>query len=167
MITVLTIRDPKTGALIAEEQIQPKEDKNIALARIYRKSLGPGAPEIMVISDSIWLEDKKWAADLGEEWGDFGLASLARSESHRGKTRGCSWQESGNRCQPRVWNFRPTNACSMKQRPAADAMRLFQSPLRLHSRWGTRLFSQKRGQIHLEASLSSRTAKLFLCGSPK
>ena len=36
-VDVLTIRDPKTGALIAEEQIQPKEDRDSALARIYRK----------------------------------------------------------------------------------------------------------------------------------
>ena len=57
MVKVLTIRDPKTGALIAEEQIQPKEDKDSALARIYRKTLGPDAPELTVIRKSIWLDD--------------------------------------------------------------------------------------------------------------
>jgi len=77
MVKVLTIRDPKTGALIAEEQIQPKEDKNSALARIYRKTLGPDAPELMVITKSIWLDDREWAAELERDWGGFGLALLS------------------------------------------------------------------------------------------
>ena len=64
MVKVLTIRDPKTGALIAEEQIQPKEDKDSALARIYRKTLGPDAPELMVITKSIWLDDENGPLNL-------------------------------------------------------------------------------------------------------
>jgi hypothetical protein len=76
MIKVLTIRDPKTGALIAEEQIQPREDKDSALARIYRKTLGPDAPELMIISKSVWLDDRKWAAELSRDWGGFELVVL-------------------------------------------------------------------------------------------
>lgn len=76
MIKVLTIRDPKTGALIIEEQIQPHEARDAALARIYRKTLGPEAPEFMVMTKSIWPDDRDWAAELGKDWGDFGLALL-------------------------------------------------------------------------------------------
>jgi hypothetical protein len=76
MVKILTIRDPKTGALIAEEQIQPKEDKDSALARIYRKTLGPDAPELKVITKSVWLDDREWAAELARDWGSFGLAFL-------------------------------------------------------------------------------------------
>jgi hypothetical protein len=74
MVKVLTIRDPKTGALIAEEQIQPTEDKDSALTRIYRKTLGSDAPEFMVITNAIWLDDREWAAELAKEWSGFGLA---------------------------------------------------------------------------------------------
>ena len=76
MVKVLTIRDPKTGALIAEEQIQPTEDKDSALTRIYRKSVGPDAPEFMVITKAIWLDDREWAAELAKDWSGFGLALL-------------------------------------------------------------------------------------------
>ena len=76
MVKVLTIRDPKTGALIAEEQIQPTEDKDSALTRIYRKTLGPDAPELMVITKAIWLDDREWAAELARDWSGFGLALL-------------------------------------------------------------------------------------------
>ena len=67
MIKVLTIRDPKTGALIAEEQIQPTEDKDSALTRIYRKTLGLDAPEFMVITKAIWLDDLEWSAELAKD----------------------------------------------------------------------------------------------------
>jgi hypothetical protein len=76
MVKVLTIRDPKTGALIAEEQIQPKEDKDSALVRIYRKTFGSDASELMVITKSIWLDDREWAAELARDWGGFELAVL-------------------------------------------------------------------------------------------
>jgi hypothetical protein len=88
MVKVLTIRDPKTGALVAEEQIQPKEDKDSALARIYRKTLGPDAPELMVLTKSIWLDDREWAAELAKDWGGFGLAVLGpKGESNLEKSR--------------------------------------------------------------------------------
>ncbi len=77
MVKVLTIRDPQTGALIAEEQIQPKEDQDSALARIYRKTLEPDAPEFTVMTKSIWLDDREWAAELARGGGDFALALLA------------------------------------------------------------------------------------------
>jgi hypothetical protein len=76
MAKVLTIRDPKNGALIAEEEIQPKEDDDSALARVYRKTLGPDAPEFIVITKSTWLDDREWAAELKRDWGGFGLAVL-------------------------------------------------------------------------------------------
>jgi hypothetical protein len=81
MVKVLTIRDPKTGALIAEEPVQPREDEDSALARIYRKSLGPDAPEFMVMSPSVWLDDRDWAAELARDWGGrFGLVVLGPKE---------------------------------------------------------------------------------------
>ena len=60
--------------MIAEEQLQPKEDKDSALARVYRKTLGPAAPEFTVKTHSIWLDDREWAAELGRDWSGFGLA---------------------------------------------------------------------------------------------
>jgi hypothetical protein len=30
----------------------------------------------MVITNSIWLDDREWAAELGRDWGGFGLAVL-------------------------------------------------------------------------------------------
>jgi hypothetical protein len=62
--------------LIAEEEIQPKEDEDSALAKVYRKTLGPEAPEFMVITRSIWREDQERAAELERDWGGFGLAVL-------------------------------------------------------------------------------------------
>jgi hypothetical protein len=76
MAKVLTIRDPRTGALIAEEQLRPEEDKKTAVARVYRKALGPDAPELTVLSESIWLDDRQWAEELEKDWGSFGLALL-------------------------------------------------------------------------------------------
>jgi hypothetical protein len=77
MVEVLTIRDPKTGTLIAEEPLQPEEDENSALTRIYRKTLGPDAPQFMVITGSVWLDDRKWAAELARDGGGrFGLVVL-------------------------------------------------------------------------------------------
>jgi hypothetical protein len=76
MVKLLTIRDPKTGALIAEEQIQPKEDKDSALARIYRKTLGLNAPELEVVTKSIWLNDQECSAELATDWGGFELVVL-------------------------------------------------------------------------------------------
>jgi hypothetical protein len=74
VVKVLTIRDPRTGTLIAEEPIRPKEDKDSALARIYRKTLGPDAPEFVVRNGSIWLDDQGSTPDLPRDWGSFGLA---------------------------------------------------------------------------------------------
>ena len=76
MVKVLTIRDPKTGALIAEEQIQPTENKDSALTRIYRKSVGPEAPEFMIVTKAIWLDDREWAAEKTGDWSGFGLALI-------------------------------------------------------------------------------------------
>jgi hypothetical protein len=88
MVKVLTIRDPKSGALIAEEQIQPNEDKDLALTRIYRKTLGPDAPELMMITKAVWLDDREWAAELAKDWSGFGLALLGpRGNSDLEKTR--------------------------------------------------------------------------------
>ena len=78
MPTVLSIRDPKSGALIAEERILPDEDKDSALARIYQKTLGPDAPEQAVITKSIWLDDRSWAAELLRDWGDLSSQSSAQ-----------------------------------------------------------------------------------------
>jgi hypothetical protein len=84
MMKVLTIRDPKTGTLIAEEPLQPKEDEDSALTRIYRKSLGPDAPEFMVMTGSVWLDDRDWAAELARDWGGrFGLVVLGPKEDPR------------------------------------------------------------------------------------
>jgi hypothetical protein len=77
MVEVLTIRDPKTGTLIAEEPLQPEEDENSALTRIYRKTLGPDAPEFMVITRSVWLDDREWASEPARDWGGrYGLVVL-------------------------------------------------------------------------------------------
>jgi hypothetical protein len=83
MVKVITIRDPKTGTLIAEEPIQPKEDEDSALARIYRKTLGPGAPEFIVMSRSVWLDDREWAAEVAKNWGSFGLVVLVAKNEPR------------------------------------------------------------------------------------
>lgn len=78
MVRVLTIRNPKTGALIAEEQIEPHEDRDKALLRVYRKTLGPDAPELMVLSKTAanWVEDPEGAVELAREWGDPQLALI-------------------------------------------------------------------------------------------
>jgi len=76
MVRVLTIRDPKTGVLIAEEQLPPGEEKDSALVRVYRKTLGPDAPELRVLTSTTWLEDREWDARLGRMWECFGLALL-------------------------------------------------------------------------------------------
>ena len=82
MVKVLTIRDPQSGTLIAEEPIQSKEDEDSALARLYRKALGPDAPEFMVITRSVWLDDREWAGDLAKNWGGrFGLAVLGPKDN--------------------------------------------------------------------------------------
>ena len=87
MVKVLTIRDPRTGTLIAEEPIRPKEDEDSALARIYRKTLGPDASEFMVITRSVWLDDRKWAAERAREW-DGSLVILApRDDPKPGKSK--------------------------------------------------------------------------------
>ena len=70
MAKVLTIRDPETGHLIAEEWLRPEEDTEAAVARVFRKTLGSDAPEQMV-NRSISLRDPKWAADRARDWGSF------------------------------------------------------------------------------------------------
>jgi hypothetical protein len=82
MVKVLTIRDPRTGALIAEEQIPPGEENDSALVRVYRKTLGSGAPELTVLTSTTWLDDREWDAKLGRMWECFRLALLGP----RGKT---------------------------------------------------------------------------------
>jgi hypothetical protein len=54
VVKVLTIRDAKTGALIAQEQLRPKDDKDSVLTRIYRKAVGPEGPEFAILSRSRW-----------------------------------------------------------------------------------------------------------------
>lgn len=76
MIKILTIRDPKTGTLIAEERIEPDEDRDAALARIARKALAPDGPELMVTTRSIWLDDRERAVALASDWAGFGLVVL-------------------------------------------------------------------------------------------
>jgi hypothetical protein len=76
MAKVLTIRDPKTGYLIAEEWLRPREDKDAALVRVYRKTLGPEAPEHVILTHAIWLDDQAWAADIAKDWGSFSLSLL-------------------------------------------------------------------------------------------
>lgn len=70
MAKVLTIRDPRTGHLIAEEWLPPEEDTEAAVARVFRKTLGPDAPEQMV-NRSVSFSDPKWAADRARDWGSF------------------------------------------------------------------------------------------------
>jgi hypothetical protein len=76
MVKVLTIRDPKTGKLIAEQQIAPTEDEDVAVARLYRKTLDSGAPEYQVQSKSVWQEDRDWAAELARNFSGFRLVVL-------------------------------------------------------------------------------------------
>ena len=66
MAKVLTIRDPETGYLLAEEWLPPEEEKEAAVARMFRKTLGPDAPEQMVITKSIFLHDRDWAEELAK-----------------------------------------------------------------------------------------------------
>ncbi len=72
MAKVLTIRDPKTGHLLAEEWLRPEEDTEAAVARVFRKTLGPDAPEQMV-NRNVALMDPEWAADHARDWGRFHL----------------------------------------------------------------------------------------------
>ena len=72
MAKVLTIRDPQTGYLIAEEWLRPEEETEEAVARVFRKTLGPDAPEQMVNS-RVSLMDPKWSADHARDWGNFSL----------------------------------------------------------------------------------------------
>jgi hypothetical protein len=72
MAKVLTIRDPKTGYLIAEEWLRPEEETEAAVARVFRKTLGPDAPEQM-INRSVSLMDREWAADIARDWSSFRL----------------------------------------------------------------------------------------------
>ena len=85
MVRVLTIRNPKTGALIAEEQIGPQDDRDEALLRVYRKTLGPDAPELMVLSKTVanWVEDPDGAVELAREWGDPQLALIGPKSDPR------------------------------------------------------------------------------------
>ena len=41
MANVLTIRDPQTGHLLAKERLRPEEEIEAAVARVFRKTLGP------------------------------------------------------------------------------------------------------------------------------
>ncbi|MGP0069891.1 MAG: hypothetical protein ACLQGP_40600 [Isosphaeraceae bacterium] len=72
MVKVLTIRDPKTGVLIAKDRLRPKEDTETAVARVFRETLGPDAPEQMV-NRSVSLMDREWAAELARDWDSFRL----------------------------------------------------------------------------------------------
>ena len=72
MAKVLTIRDPQTGHLLAEEWLQPAEETEAAVARIFRKTLGPDAPEQMV-NRNVALMDPEWAAEHARDWGRFHL----------------------------------------------------------------------------------------------
>jgi hypothetical protein len=72
MAKVLTIRDPKTGDLIAKERLQPEEEPEAAVARIFRKTLGPHAPEQMV-NRNVAIMDPEWAAEHARDWGRFHL----------------------------------------------------------------------------------------------
>jgi hypothetical protein len=70
MAKILTIRDPQTGYLIAEEWLRPEEETEAAVARVFRKTLGPDAPEQMV-NRSISFSDTKWREDRARDWGSF------------------------------------------------------------------------------------------------
>ena len=83
MEKVLTIRDPRTGTLIAEEPIPPKEDEDSALARVYRKTLGPDAPEFMVMTRSVWPDDRKSCKEPDRDWGGYGLAVLSPKDDSK------------------------------------------------------------------------------------
>ena len=88
MAKVLTIRDPKTGYLIAEEWLRPEEETEVAVARVFRKTLGPDAPEQKVISESIFLRDRDWAEELARDWGRFTLMILGpRGDPNLEKSR--------------------------------------------------------------------------------
>lgn len=89
MVKVLTIRDPSTGTLIAEEPLQPREDEDSALTRIYRKSLGPDAPEFMVMTRSDWIDDRESTAEAARNGGGrYGLVVLGPKEDPKlGKSR--------------------------------------------------------------------------------
>jgi hypothetical protein len=73
MAKVLTIRDPKTGNLIAKEWLRSEEDTETAVARVFRKFLGRKAPEQMVITKSIFLRDQKRAEEHAGDWDRYSL----------------------------------------------------------------------------------------------
>jgi hypothetical protein len=85
MVRVLTIRNPKTGALIAEEQIGPQDDRDKAVVRLFQKTLGPDAPELMLLSKTAanWVEDPEGAVELAREWGDPQLALIGPKSDPR------------------------------------------------------------------------------------
>jgi hypothetical protein len=70
MAKVLTIRDPDTGHLLAEEWLRPEEDTEAAVARVFRKTLGPDAPEQMV-NRNVAVMDPEWSAEHARDWGRF------------------------------------------------------------------------------------------------
>ena len=76
MAKVLTIRDPKTGNLIAKEWLHPGEEPEAVVARVFRKALGSKAPELMVITKSVFLSDQKWAEEVARDWGRYTLMIL-------------------------------------------------------------------------------------------
>ncbi len=88
MSEVLTIRDPHTGALLAEEKLAPDEKEDSAIARVYRKFLGPNAPEQVVLTRSVWMGDTEWAEELSRNWAGFGLVVIGpRSDPSLEKSR--------------------------------------------------------------------------------
>jgi hypothetical protein len=70
MAKVLTIRDPRTGHLLAKERLRPEEETEAAVARVFRKTLGPDAPEQMV-NRNVAVMDPEWSAEHARDWGRF------------------------------------------------------------------------------------------------
>ncbi len=69
----LTIRNPHDRSVIAQGLVAPEADEDAALLAIYRKSLGPDAPEQIVLSRAVRLDDEKWDAEISERWGRYQL----------------------------------------------------------------------------------------------
>ena len=129
MAKVLTIRDPQTGYLIAEEWLGPEEDTEAAVARVFRKTLGSDASEQMV-NRSVSLMDRRMGRGTRP-----GLGSL--QPDARWPQRATPISKSGIRCSPAspnanrlpAWNPRLRRAKFIRSGRAGGTMPWF--PLNL------------------------------------
>jgi hypothetical protein len=78
---VLTIRNPQDGSLLAKGRVEPGEDTEAALLRIYRRTLGSEAPALQVLSKAEW-PNRNWKGGLARKWGNYQLVIVGPGDSN-------------------------------------------------------------------------------------